>query len=661
MGIWHKLVCAAAAALLVLSLRVCTRGVGFTLFENDDWGRAFIRLEFPDYYDLSRTQAATLAIAERIRQDPDAESVLATPGRADAISGQASEGVYLAQIEVVYKPSEERPGRSINDILEGLRAMLRNEPDVIATVSMPSYVSGMSATVNYVLKGPDMGVLTARSQALQRLALSIPGLAQLDTGARDDKPEVRFLPDRAVMADMGLDAATVGTMVRANVDGIEAASYKEDLKTVDVRVKLAEREGAAEVGETPVPAAPGRPVPLSAFTKEVRTGQKVLIFRHDKERSIFFGGNERGGYAAGTIGNEMSALAEENGLVGDGYVLTPIGPSELLGESVADFLEAIILSVVLTLLTLAAILESWRKPFIVLTTIPMALIGVLWVLKVSGLTVSIFVLLGAVMLIGVVVNPAVLIVDKAAQLEKAGEGKAVAMCHAVAATFRAVVMVIIASGLGMLPIALSTGIGAVNRIGIGASDLTMNDAKVYFNMEDLESKVVPVVLRSDLKMQRQFDVYGLPTIDPAIVTIYGPKEVLDTIKSVKTNTVERLNVSESFSQTVPLDLLDGMIHANFDAVTVGVTVEKFTEADVSVPFLSPDSLTMRFFPDAMKVKCLVAIRDYPNLAPESFRVEFNHDQLMARQPLLDVQLAAWPQFVQVLSTSPDKVEYLIVQ
>ncbi len=200
-----------------------------------------------------------------------------------------------------------------------------------------------------------------------------------------------------------------------------------------------------------------------------------------------------------------------------------------------------------------------------------------------------------------------------------------------------------------------------NRIGIGASDLTMNDAKVYFNMEDLESKVVPVVLRSDLKMQRQFDVYGLPTIDPAIVTIYGPKEVIDTIKSVKTNTVERLNVSESFSQTVPLDLLDGMIHANFDAVTVGVTVEKFTEADVSVPFLSPDSLTMRFFPDAMKVKCLVAIRDYPNLAPESFRVEFNHDQLMARQPLLDVQLAAWPQFVQVLSTSPDKVEYLIVQ
>ena len=75
------------------------------------------------------------------------------------------------------------------------------------------------------------------------------------------------------------------------------------------------------------------------------------------------------------------------------------------------------------------------------------------------------------MLIGVVVNPAVLIVDKAARLEAAGEGRADAFCHAVAQTFRAVVMVIVASGLGMLPIALSTGIGAVNRVGIGAASV----------------------------------------------------------------------------------------------------------------------------------------------------------------------------------------------
>ena len=461
----------AFAAMLLLSLRFGTKGLGFLLIENDDWGRAFIRLEFPDYYDLARTQEATLAIARRIREDPDAVSVLAMPGRADAIAGQAGEGVYLAQIEVVYKPAAERPGRGIDAILENLRAELRAVPDLIATVSMPSYVQGVSATVQYNLKGPDLDELTARAQRLQALAFSLPGLAQLDTTARDDKPEIRIRPDRAVMADMGLDAAAVGALVRADVDGIEAASFKEDLKTLDVRVRLAEREGAEQIAALPVPAAPGRPVPLSAFTEEVRTGQKVMIFRHDKERAVMIGGNERPGYAAGTVGAQIEAIARENGLVGDGYSLVPVGTSEMIGESVADFGEAIVLAIALTLLTLAAILESWRKPFLVLSTIPMALVGVLWALRLGGLNVSIFVLLGCVMLIGVVVNPAVLIVDKASQLEKAGKSKAVAMCHAVAQTFRAVVMVIVASGLGMLPIALSTGIGAVNRIGIGAASV----------------------------------------------------------------------------------------------------------------------------------------------------------------------------------------------
>ncbi|MBR6021724.1 MAG: efflux RND transporter permease subunit [Kiritimatiellae bacterium] len=461
----------AFAAMLLLSLRFGADGLGFSLLENDDWSRAFIRLEFPDYYDLARTQEATLAIARRISADPDALSVLAMPGRADAIAGQAGEGVYLAQIEVVYRPAAERPDRGIDAILEDLRAELRAVPDLVSTVSMPSYVPGLSATVQYNLKGPDLDQLTARARRLQSLAYALPGLAQLDTTARDDKPEIRVTPDRAVMADMGLDAAAVGTLLRAGVDGIEAASFKEDLKTLDIRVRLAEREGAGQIASLALPAAPGRPVPLSAFTEEVRTGQKVMIFRHDKERSVMMGGNERPGWAAGTVGAQIEALARENGLVGDGYSLVPVGTTEMIGESVADFAEAIVLAIVLTLLTLAAILESWRKPFLVLATVPMALIGVLWALKLGALNISIFVLLGTVMLIGVVVNPAVLIVDKASQLEKAGEGNADAICHAVAATFRAVVMVIVASGLGMLPIALSTGIGAINRIGIGAASV----------------------------------------------------------------------------------------------------------------------------------------------------------------------------------------------
>ena len=90
-------------------------------------------------------------------------------------------------------------------------------------------------------------------------------------------------------------------------------------------------------------------------------------------------------------------------------------------------------------------------------------------------------------------------------------------------------------------------------------------------------------------------------------------------------------------------------------------MEKFTEKDVEVPIKVADSLRMRFFPETMKVKCLVAIKDYASIVPEDFSVAVDRQQLEALQPLLDVRLASWPQYVQVLSTSPDKVEYLIVQ
>ena len=199
------------------------------------------------------------------------------------------------------------------------------------------------------------------------------------------------------------------------------------------------------------------------------------------------------------------------------------------------------------------------------------------------------------------------------------------------------------------------------RLGINASDITMNDAKIYFTLDALKSKVVPVVLRSDIKTQRQYDIYGIPMLDPSSVTIYGPEEVIDTVKSVKTEMLSRANVNQGFSETLALNLLDGMIRSNTKEVKASVQVEKFTETDVEVPIKVTDSLKLRFFPETMTVKCLVAIKDYSSISPDQFSVAIDRQQLKAMQPLLDVRLAAWPQYVQILSTHPDKVEYLIVQ
>ena len=199
------------------------------------------------------------------------------------------------------------------------------------------------------------------------------------------------------------------------------------------------------------------------------------------------------------------------------------------------------------------------------------------------------------------------------------------------------------------------------KLGINASDVTLNDAKIYFNMDALKSKVVPVVLRSDITTARQYDIYGIPMLDPSSVTIFGPQEIIDTIKLVRTEPLTMNNVSQNFGAMVPLDLLGGQIRSNIKEVKAEVQVEKYTEMDVEVPIRVADSLKMRFFPEAMSVKCLVAMRDYASITPESFTIALDKQQLKAMQPLLDVRLASWPPTVQILSTRPDKVEYLIVQ
>ncbi len=199
------------------------------------------------------------------------------------------------------------------------------------------------------------------------------------------------------------------------------------------------------------------------------------------------------------------------------------------------------------------------------------------------------------------------------------------------------------------------------RLGTHASDITVNDARIYFTMDDLKSKVVPVVLQSDITTARQYGIYGIPMLDPSSVTIYGPQETIDTVKMVKTAALTMANVNQTFDATVPLDLFEGRLRSNIKEVNVEVQIEKYTEIDVEVPIRVDDSLKVRFFPETMSVKCLVAMRDYASITSESFFVDIDKQQLDARQPLLDVSLAVWPPTVQIINTHPEKVEYLIVQ
>ena len=197
-------------------------------------------------------------------------------------------------------------------------------------------------------------------------------------------------------------------------------------------------------------------------------------------------------------------------------------------------------------------------------------------------------------------------------------------------------------------------------LDIPSGNVTMNDDKQYFNMEELQSKDLPVVVPLDVKTQRQYLVYGAPKVVPDRVTVYGPKNVLDTITAIHTATFQAVNASGQLSQTLALDYYGGVVRSEQVTAEVVVEVEQYTETDIEVPVKVTDSLVCRFFPETMKVKCLVPIRDFAAISAASFLVLADTAQLHRLQPLLDIRLERVPDHVQIVKTEPEQVEYLIV-
>jgi hydrophobic/amphiphilic exporter-1 (mainly G- bacteria), HAE1 family len=444
--------------------------LGFTFFETADSGRIFVRVETPAYYDLEKTVARLDGIQSRLLGFSDLEHVLTTAGKAESQSGQASEGVYMGQIELFFKPKTERAWK-ISDRLTEIRALLQNETDCLVSASVPGMMGGQDFQIEQNLSGEDLDVLDRTALAIQEASCDLPGVDQLETTVRGTKPEIRVLPKRPVLSDLGLSPALLGSIVRGNIEGLEAASYKRGDRTYDIRVKLAEESGKDQIRQFLLPGADGRPIPLETVADVVDARAKTQIYRVDKQRTVKILGATKPGATMSGVGAEMAATIADQNLLPPGYDLANAGRSEMMVETIADFGEAIFLAAFLTLLTLAAILESWSRPGFVLLTLPMGLIGVIWSLVFASKAITMLVLLGMLMLIGIVVNAAILIVDKMAQHLREGVCRREAMLTAMVEVFRPVLMVILASGLGMLPMAIGTGIGSENRAGIGIASV----------------------------------------------------------------------------------------------------------------------------------------------------------------------------------------------
>jgi HAE1 family hydrophobic/amphiphilic exporter-1 len=391
-------------------------------------------------------------------------------GKVEGTIGQSTQGVYLAQILLSFTDRDQR-SITIDELAIEVRSRLEGYPECIVTVTQPSMIGGQDSDIELEIAGSELDTLDRLALETRASANGISGLLDPDTTVRAGKPELVVIPNRAVLGDMGIPAVGLGMVLRANLEGLDAGTFKRGDRNYDIVVEFEDRPGKDQVAQFLLPGAPGKPNLLTNIGHIEERIAPIQIIREDKRRASKVFANLGSGLALGTAVDRLTEEIVENGSFPPGYDFKFTGIYEMMGEMQDEFGNAMLTAIVLVILTLAAILESFKQPWLILVTLPLALIGVMWALAIGGQSLDMFVILGIVMMIGIVVNNAILIMDQFNVHITEGVPRHKAMISAACERFRPIIMITMAAVLGMLPLALGRGIGAEMRNGVGIASV----------------------------------------------------------------------------------------------------------------------------------------------------------------------------------------------
>jgi HAE1 family hydrophobic/amphiphilic exporter-1 len=289
------------------------------------------------------------------------------------------------------------------------------------------------------------------ADSVQKIFNRIPGLVEIQTSHKAGKPEIVVTPRRHQLAEQGLNASTVGALMRAAYEGVDAGVYREEGEEYDVRIKYAEadRKDPAFIQDMPMPSRNGAAIPLSDIGDVTSRSGESRIMRKDKQRMIEVTANIASGSLSGVrsmIDRELAGIQ-----IPPNVTVRYGGTAEIQDESFSSIFTALILAIVLLYIVMAAMMESFVHPFTIMLTLPLALIGVAMALFLSGTTLNIFSLMSIVMLTGIVVNNAILVLDYTAQLRAKGMKIKDALLEASSTRLRPIIMANLAIVVGMIP------------------------------------------------------------------------------------------------------------------------------------------------------------------------------------------------------------------
>ena len=420
-----------------------------------------IVLKTPVDYSLEQTAAMAGMIETRLGREPAVASVMSQIG---VVSGLEAADPDVSMNSARIHVEIDAPGR-LEGVLETLRGIMVQYPDLSYRVAKDQSLLGEflalgTAEIGLRIKGNDLdrlktiaGILTARLQA-------IPGLADVNTNLGEGKPEFRMSVRKdALRKYAGFSPADLGGFLVDAVNGRIATQYNEMEKKFDVRVRA---EGAARRNIEALLAEPypheRKLIPLRELVDyEIVRGPRE-IRRENQQREVLVTAGLKNAKISEVIPNierEIGALD-----LPSGYRVVFSGEREEMSRSFRSLLFALGLAVLLTYMIMAAQFESFLHPFLIMITIPMGAAGALFALWAAGQTINVISVIGMVVLVGLVVDNAIVKIDYTRQLRREGTGLREAVVESSRTRLRPILMSTLSTLFGLVPMALGLEAGA---------------------------------------------------------------------------------------------------------------------------------------------------------------------------------------------------------
>ncbi len=410
---------------------------------------------------LKQTDALVRELQLAHAKDDQIASLYGVSGSGTRLDASPTEsGENIGKLTVVMAGGGD--ARTEAAITERLRDSMKQHPGVQVDFARPALFS-FSTPLEVELRGQDMATLEHAGQALAAMLRNNPHYADVKSTVEEGFPEIQIRFDQERAGALGLTTRQIADVVVKKVRGDVATRYSFRDRKIDVLVRAQEGDRASVDSIRRLIVNPGssRPVTLDAVAEVVATNGPSEIHRADQTRVAVVSANLRDIDLGGAVREVQDMVAKDP--LGAGVGMHIGGQGEELAESARSLIFAFGLAIFLVYLVMASQFESLLHPFVILFTIPLALVGAILALMLTGKPISVVVFIGLILLVGLVTKNAIILIDKVNQLRESGVPKQQALVEGARSRLRPIIMTTLCTLFGFLPLAVAMGEGAEVR------------------------------------------------------------------------------------------------------------------------------------------------------------------------------------------------------